>query len=305
MFCESSVSVLYTLLCNWLPCFLLVHSKYQNNFRKDNSQFVSLIKKHSPIIFFDLSINKIISNLIQENYSISDEYNNYASLALSIINNINLKENQKKVLELIFNSNTLNTKIIPKIKGKNLSQFEIILYALKFMFFSSLSNPQSFYYKITTNKIKDTLAKSYIPGGEPRDDLIISSYYAIDNFLKETQTTSPGAYVCSCGYFYQIENCSMPQVISKCPVCRKDIGGENHYLIKREGHFRVYLNNEQKTEIESKSWYGDIPSKLLADFKIQIENMLKNEPIGIKTVKPLFFKEKKVVKKYGFFFLFA
>ena len=269
---------------------------FQNNFRKDKSQFVSLIKNHSPIIFFDLSINKIISNLIQENYSISDEYNNYASLALSIINNINLEENQKKVLGLIFNSNTLNTKIIPKIKGKNLSQFEIILYALKFMFFSSLSNPQSFYYKITTEKIKDTLAKSYIPGGEPRDDLIISSYYAIDNFLKETQTTSPGAYVCSCGYFYQIENCSMPRVISKCPVCRKDIGGENHRLIKREGHFRVYLNNEQKTEIESKPWPKDIPSKLLADFKIQIEKMLKNEPIGIKTVKPLFFKEKKVVR---------
>ncbi len=150
--------------------------------------------------------------------------------------------------------------------------------------------------KITTKKIKDTLAKSYIPGGEPRDDLIISSYYAIDNFLKETQRTTPGAYVCSCGYFYQIENCSMPQVISKCPVCRKDIGGEDHRLIKREGHFRVYLNNEQKTEIESRWYYGDIPSKLLADFKIQIEKMLKNEPIGIKTVKPLFFKEKKVVR---------
>ena len=269
---------------------------FQNNFRKDNAKFVSLIKNHSPIIFFDLSINKIISNLIKENYSISDEYNNYASLALSIIRNINLKENQKKVLELIFNSNTLNTKIIPKIKGKKLSEFEVILYALKFMFFSSLSNSQSFYYQITTERIKDILPNSYIPGGEPRDDLIISSYYAIENFLKETQRTSPGAYVCSCGYFYQIENCSMPRVKSKCPVCGEDIGGENHCLIKREGHFRVYLNKEQKTEIESKSWYGDIPSKLLADFKIQIDNMLKNEPQGIKTVKPLFFKQKKVVR---------
>ncbi len=32
-----------------------------------------------------------------------------------------------------------------------------------------------------------------------------------------------------------------------CPVCKLKIGGLDHILIKREGHFRLFLNKKQRS----------------------------------------------------------
>ena len=49
-----------------------------------------------------------------------------------------------------------------------------------------------------------------------------------------------GAYVCSCGTFYNVCPCGFPTEISKCINCGEKIGGENHILVRREGHMRYF-----------------------------------------------------------------
>ncbi len=44
-----------------------------------------------------------------------------------------------------------------------------------------------------------------------------------------------------------------------CPVCKLKIGGLAHILIKKEGHFRLFLNKKQKSY--------NFDYKLLFEFK--------------------------------------
>ena len=81
--------------------------------------------------------------------------------------------------------------------------------------------------------------------------------------IKENLTRDPlkyGAYICSCGYTYSVGECTFPTVISKCPICNENIGGEHHILYKRVGHMRIFLNNESRKAKYSAEWeklYGD------------------------------------------------
>ena len=56
----------------------------------------------------------------------------------------------------------------------------------------------------------------------------------------------------------------------KCQFCEKDIGGEGHLLIKRDGHYRVYENQIQRDTI-IKTWNWNIDSqnafKYVSDLK--------------------------------------
>ena len=51
-----------------------------------------------------------------------------------------------------------------------------------------------------------------------------------------------------------------------CPVCKLKIGGLDHILIKKEGHFRLFLNKKQKSY--------NFDYKLLSEFK-EIKNKKK------------------------------
>ena len=67
-----------------------------------------------------------------------------------------------------------------------------------------------------------------------------------------------------------------------CPVCKLKIGGLDHILIKKEGHFRLFLNKKQKSY--------NFDYKLLSEFKEMVNkkkefkgklilNFLKNKII--------------------------
>ena len=67
-----------------------------------------------------------------------------------------------------------------------------------------------------------------------------------------------------------------------CPVCKLKIGGLDHILIKKERHFRLFLNKKQKSY--------NFDYKLLSEFKEMVNkkkefkgklilNFLKNKII--------------------------
>ena len=125
-----------------------------------------------------------------------------------------------------------------------------------------------------SNNIKTEIENSYLPGGVPNINTLIKSYYDIKSDLELHNNPNYGCYICSCYYFYTIAPCGLPNQIFKCPNCGKDIGGEGHKLIEREGHFRIYLNEGQKLNVEKRSYYNPFKSMLLKDFKKKL--LIKN-----------------------------
>ena len=47
-----------------------------------------------------------------------------------------------------------------------------------------------------------------------------------------------------CGQYYTMAPCSYPMQLSNCTKCGSQIGGINHILLKRPGHFRIILDQE-------------------------------------------------------------
>ena len=56
-----------------------------------------------------------------------------------------------------------------------------------------------------------------------------------------------------------------------CPVCKLKIGGLDHILFKREGHFRLFLNENQRAQVNPNFDY-----KLLSEFKAMVNEKKKN-----------------------------
>ena len=104
--------------------------------------------------------------------------------------------------------------------------------------------------------------------------LIISTYYVLKDLLPKTEKYTPGYYICSCGLWYTLARCSLPVETNNCPNCKKIIGGKDHKLEKREGHFRVYLKEEHKKHVDSKEG-SDIAGKLFVDFEKDIQKLIK------------------------------
>ena len=95
-----------------------------------------------------------------------------------------------------------------------------------------------------------------------------------------------GAYICSCGYHYTIDKCTFPTREYKCPICSNKIGGKNRNLVKREGHIRIFLDNETRTEKLNKlKKYPEkkyLPNLLLDEFEKEITEKKNEMNKGIK-----------------------
>jgi hypothetical protein len=83
--------------------------------------------------------------------------------------------------------------------------------------------------------------------------------------------------MCSCGKYYTVNPCGFPTMTSKCPKCGLDIGGKNHILIERPGHFRIILDEQAKINIIDRG-YKDMSYMLLRDFKREKIDPLLNRP---------------------------
>ena len=70
----------------------------------------------------------------------------------------------------------------------------------------------------------------------------------------------------------------MPDQISTCPECGQNIGGNDHRLISRPGHQRIFIDQTQKNQ------FSAIPGIILSDFIKEVESKKSNESKGIHKV---------------------
>ncbi len=269
------------------------------NFTEEVKTIQNLIKtKEGLNLFYDVSINEIISNLCNENYQKDSQiYSKYTTYVQIILEKIKLSDFTNKLLNLFYKFSIFNEKMA-FMKNMPINIFEMLLYSHKIAFICSQGKQNSFYQNLISPKVIEIINKNYIPGGEPNDDKRIMWFQDLEEFLIGTNDPSQGAYICSCGFFYSIPPCGLPTETKNCPICKKKIGGLNHKLIEREGHIRIYLKEEQKKIVERRKYFKPLKSKLLPEYKKDIEQLKNLEEKGFKKVNLDFFlSDKKDTRK--------
>ena len=222
---------------------------------------------------------------------------------------IKQKDEEYNFRSLIFNGNSFNTKVLPKLginiseqtNQKNQKKIEILFYSFRFLF-SILyeGNSNNFYYSLLTKGSTQTINDNMIPGRLSNTNDYIKSFDLIkQNFKKDPNYA---AYLCSCGYHYTIDYCSFPMREFPCPKCNQIIGGRNHILHRREGHKRIFFNSTFKDMNLSLSYADkDIPFIFLKDLENEINNK-KNELFkGLKKEdKHYFLKRRAKIREMSY-----
>ena len=179
-----------------------------------------------------------------------------------------------------------------------------LLFALRFIFsillFSKKNKNKSegFYLNLLTKNIASILESGFVPGNFKYGSLKIESFNEIKKNLKE-QPLKYGAYLCSCGYHYSVDKCTFPTIEFKCPICKEWIGGKNHKLVRRNGHRRVFFDEESRSN-KLKPSYADktIPNILLKDLEKEIEEEKNGIEKGLKPINMNeFLTEEEKVRK--------
>ena len=204
-----------------------------------------------------------------------------------------MTETTKNVLKLFYSLETFNEKLNIFI-GKPINEFEILLYSHKISLICSQSRQNSFYKKLMSNNIIKTIKENFIPGGEPNDNIRITTFKELEEYLRGCNDPNQAAYVCSCGYWYSVPPCGLPTSTSNCPICNQMIGGTEYKLVERDGHMRIYLNEEQRKEVSKRSYYIPFHSKLLNEYKSEVENLKMNDSFkGFRRVNIEYFLSNK------------
>jgi len=249
----------------------------------NHEEILKKLNNKNIIVFYDLIINKEISNLIR-NFD-EKSYNSFSKYIFKILNQLKLSPISKNILLSLYGYDSILNEI-PKLLKLSTTTFEILLYSYKFAFICSLSNKESVYSKILTPNVMNYLKNIYIPGGEPNDSLLIESGDEINNYIMSGKDV--GIYMCSCYAWYTVDNCGKPMISSKCGVCGQPIGGTNHSMVDRPGHVKIYkdeyrLNNDR-------GFVGTIKNyKMLGDLMKEVEEARSVQIKGYKKVKKDFF----------------
>ena len=250
--------------------------------------------------FFHLYCNKylfpfltdITKNSIDEN--IKNQWDEIKNKIINIPQNI--KEFFDKIL-----TNDFYNKILEKIGISNGTKLDekkafILIFALRFIFLSSknCNNNNLFSSLLKKEKYKNIIENSFLPGIAPqRNSIYKEELKEIEKHLN-TKSVKVGAYVCSCGLFYPVEPCGFPTKTTECFNCNQIIGGENHILFRREGHYRIFLDEKARESQLSISYADkDMPNMLLNEYKEYVNK--KEEEIGKEKEQKL-----KLVKKEEF-----
>ena len=247
---DNLIDNYYALLANQYLYEYLIEKK---DFKNDDKNYINLFN--------------ILKNIKESNLNISQE-------VISFFENLLSKEFFTK----------LKSKIFPKINDNqninltlNEEKIIMILFIFKFIFFTKKNKKKNIYNSILTKKESQKIIKeSFLPGiSLSKKSNFMEQFKDIELHLK-TKKTTEGAYVCSCGTFYNISPCGFPTVISKCIFCKKEIGGKNHILFRREGHMRIFLNDQARKE-QLGLFYADkeMPNMLLDEYKLYIEEKEK------------------------------
>ena len=227
-----------------LSYYLLPNGDENNKYEKelelfgsyDNSvkQFKDFIENHGIDIFYCVSSNLIVSNLALQSYvQKSNEYLKYTSFVKSLFDNqLKIPKITKKLFLLYSNNDEFNKIMKTKLLNDeglteiNSITFEILLYSLRFCLqTTNCQNPKGLLYsQIITEDCEKKLSENCIPGNNVLDDIFVYNYSLVEKHLN-TQPSNSGAYICSCGQYYDIGPYGFPIDKSKCLNCGKETGG--------------------------------------------------------------------------------
>ena len=218
---------------------------------------------------------------------------------------------------LFFDKNKFALKIKKKISSIgiiNTKSFEMLLYAFRFcvqtldaLNTKNLQNKRLFFSQIFSPYFLNSLQQYYVPGNETLDMHLITLEF-VENHLS-SNPDNIGCYICSCGYYYSIQPCGFPTrgSTSTCPICGLKIGyGDRkiivgyHGLVRREGHYRIFKNEDQHRTCMNRYKDSDenVPNMTLEQYKKKIiEPIKKNSPKGLNVVnKDWFLKRDKKIR---------
>ena len=204
-------------------------------------------------LLYSFFVNKTISYLFGNHKN--EAINKMKELYEESKDKLNFGEEGKKLYNYLLNNDLLENEIYKKISDKALNQkdFEILLYAFRFIFNTQINNQDCFYNNILKNNTAEFINNNFIPGSYPAKTLFIQAYYDLEEKLPKDRFNT-GYYVCKdCGYFYEVPYCTFPMDLIKCPFMH-DIGGVNHILCKKD--IRVFYQNEDFEQF-SQGWPGD------------------------------------------------
>ena len=251
-----------------------------NKFNK--SKFQEYLNKAKITIdsdfYFCIGVNNDLFHNFNNDFYIIDNFN-ILMFFKEIISHLNDISEKAKMIFRLLDSNEFNSSVKLFIGNKlTLKKYEIFLYALRFSLISASLDHRNFYSDLLSNDCFKTLSENFIPGKTASINKYKESYEIIKENLSK-YPLSYGAYVCSCGLHYSLENNTFPTNIFQCIDCHENIGGTNMNLFKREGHMRIFINSETRT-------------KILKNNKIKINNMLLNEFYDNIVIKQLNMEER-------------
>ena len=186
--------------------------------------------------------------------------------------------------------------IISKLGNENNNltqqQFEILMLSFRFVLNASQYNDNNFYYNLLTPQCKEYIENNYIIGTLPFNNIFIKSYYILNIILRIPSSNPFGYYVCTCGQYYCLGDCTSPAYVFNCfnKNCKLKIGGTNHKLLGPEvgqtDHWRIILKEEDKninSFVVEEVAKGLIPCMLLEEYKKRyIDKYINQQPKGIK-----------------------
>ena len=287
---------------------------YRNNdFGSGVKEFRNYIEENGIDDFFTISSNIIVSKLTIP-YYINDEYeySNYSSFINNLFDsNFKISKIKKQLFLLFSNETEFNNKIKPKILSKTKGEidsnlFEILLYSLRICLQTSdLEKANEYFYpNIISKDIEKILTENCVPGNNLLNNIYVNNYMNIENHLK-ILNHDIGAYVCSCGLYYEVSPCGFPdykEEQDRCLNCREPIGygppkedyTGSHSMIKRPGHLRIFKDEEHR--MQEFSSYGNneegIPNMLLDEYKQKvIDPILEKSKFGIHKVQKTYFEQ--------------
>ena len=317
---QSQASNIYILNNNFISTkkFDLFFKSRSDFFFVYNNNFTNLeklltkdfVKNNNGLdIFFCLCVDNLLS------YYFSNEKEKYMNKINELKNGFNRIANSLELSPVCIN---LFTKIfnlsqfiqtINSKKGNNneniltQEQFEIFMYALRFVINSSQFNKNNFYYNLLTQKCKENINNNYIIGTLPFNNIFLKSYYSLNVLLRTPTPTPTGYYICTCGQYYTLGNCTCPSSTFNCynSNCKLKISGTGHRLLGPEAgqtdHWRVILEEKDKkvtsyAEIEIRA--GKIPCIFLDEYKKRyVDKYINQQPKGIKKEETEDFIERK------------
>ena len=271
-------------------------------FNKNSFENVFIKLKKFDYLFIFLSNVSILYYSYNKDKEYEKKKKNLQHLIKEAINYLNSEKKNldKDILTFFttfFESKNLNEKIFSKIgfsseenEEKKLLKIKVLYYSLLFVISiinspknKNKSNVEYFYQNLTTKNISSFIDNNYMPGNFQFFNLKMKSLPEIKENLKR-DPLKYGAYICSCGYHYTIDKCTFPTREFKCPICQKLIGGTHFNLVKREGHMRIFLDEQSRTTKLSKKKFQDkyVPNILLEQFENEINEQKKELIKGIK-----------------------